>query len=78
MKAIERRLRRLEDQVKPRVNERGETADDVIRERRRRRLEESGLPYEEPPPEIVAGARSRGEIIRLARQRARHHALPCR
>jgi transposase len=37
--AIGRRLRRLEDQVKPRVNERGDTLADVIRARRRRRLD---------------------------------------
>ena len=70
MNAIERRLRRLEDQIKPRVNERGETAADVVRARRRRRLEAAGLPYEEPTQEF-AGPRSRSEIMRFARQRVR-------
>jgi hypothetical protein len=69
-------LRRLEDQAKPRVNERGEKAADVIRERRRRRLEEAGLPYEERPREFFAGARSRSEIMRYARQRARASSRP--
>jgi hypothetical protein len=75
VKAIGRRLRRLEDQIKPRVNERGETLADVIRARRRRRLEAAGLPSEEPSRENFAGTRSRSEIImRLARQRARERA----
>ncbi len=71
MNTIGRRLRRLEDQLKPRVNEHGETAADVVRARRRRRLEAAGLLYEELSREIFAGARSRGEIMRFARQRAR-------
>ncbi len=54
MNAIGRRLRRLEDQLKPRVNEHGETAADVVRSRRRRRLEAAGLPYEDRPREISA------------------------
>ena len=69
--AIGRRLQRLEEQVKPRVNERGETPADVIRERRRRRLKAAGLPCGERPRENVAGARSRSEIMRRARQKAR-------
>jgi hypothetical protein len=76
MNAIQRRLRRLEDQIKPGVNERGETAADVIRERRRRRLEEAGLPYEDRPPEIFAGARSNGEIVRLSRLWLRERGAP--
>jgi hypothetical protein len=74
VKAIDRRLRRLEEQGKPQVNERGETHAEVIRARRRRRLEVAGLPYEEPPREIFVGARSRSEIMRLARQRRRDRA----
>jgi hypothetical protein len=68
VKEVGRRLRRLEEQAKPRVNERGETAVDIIRERRRRRLEEAGRPFEVRPRESFAGTRSRGEIIRLSRQ----------
>ena len=67
MKAIDRRLRRLEDQVKPRVNKHGETLADVIRARRKRRLEAAGLKCEDRTRESFAGARSRGEIIRLSR-----------
>jgi len=37
-------------------------------------LEEAGLPFEDPPQEIFAGAQSRGEIIRLARQRGRQRS----
>ena len=72
--AIGRRLRRLEDQVQPGVNERGETPADVIRARRRRRLEAAGLPFEQPSRENFAGTRSRSEIMRLARQRVRERA----
>ena len=69
--AIGRRLRRLEGQVKPRVNEHGETLADVIRARRRLRLEAAGLPCGERPREFLAGARSRSEVMRRARQKAR-------
>ncbi len=70
MNAVARRLRPLEDQAKPKVSERGEPPAEVIRLRRRRRLEEAGLSYEERQREFFAGARSRGEIMRFARQRA--------
>jgi hypothetical protein len=71
MNVIERRLRRLEERARPRVNEPGETPADVVRARRRRRLEAAGLPFEERPGESFAGTRSRGEIIRLSRGRLR-------
>jgi hypothetical protein len=71
VKAIVRRLRRLEDQARPIVNERGETLAEVVRARRRGRLEAAGLPFEDPPTDSFAGARSRSEIMRLARQWAR-------
>jgi hypothetical protein len=74
VKAIDRRLRRLEDQAKPRVSECGKTFADVIRLRRRRRLEEAGLPHAEPPRGF-AGARSRSEIMGHARQRARDRGV---
>ncbi len=69
--AIGRRLRRLEEQARPRVNERGQTQAEVVRERRWRRLETARLPYKERSQELLAAARSRSEIIRRARQRAR-------
>ena len=59
MKPIDRRLRRLEDRARPSVNERGETLADVIRARRKRRLAEAGLLFEERPKEFLPGARSR-------------------
>ena len=71
MNAIGRRLRQLENQVRPRVNEHGETLADVIRARRRLRLEAAGLPFGERPREFLAGARFRSEIMRRARQKAR-------
>jgi hypothetical protein len=53
MKAILRRLDRIEQSFapKPTAQDRhmAELAD-LIRERRRRRLETAGLPFQEPPP----------------------------
>jgi hypothetical protein len=42
----------------------------VVRERRRRRLEGEGLPFEELPRESFVGAQSLSEAIRTDRQRA--------
>ena len=70
MKAIVRRLRRLEDQARPMLNEHGQTLAEVIRERRRRRLEAAGLPFEDRPRETFAGALSLAGAIRLGRKRA--------
>jgi len=72
---IVRRLRRLEGQGRPKVNERGETAAEVIRARRRRRLEAAGLAHEQPSREIFAGAQSRSEVMRLVRRRSRDRAV---
>lgn len=71
MKAIVRRLLRLEALATPQLNERGETRADVLRARIRRWCEASGEPFEELPPESFAGAQTLGEILRLGRQRAR-------
>jgi hypothetical protein len=68
VKAIVRRLRRLEDQARPAVNEHGQTPAEVVRERRRRRLETKGLPFEDPPQEAFAGAQSLSEAIRMGRK----------
>jgi hypothetical protein len=68
MKAIVRRLRRLEDLGRPKLNERGETLTDVLRARRKRRFEESGETFEDWPAESFADARSIGEIILRSRQ----------
>lgn len=46
VKAIGRRLRLLEEQIKPRVNERGQTFAEVVRQRRQQRLDAAGLQFE--------------------------------
>jgi hypothetical protein len=71
VKAIVRRLRRLEDQARPQVNERGETIAVVVRERRRHRLEAAGLPFEDPPWVDLTGARSFGEALQLGLRQLR-------
>jgi hypothetical protein len=80
MKAIVRRLVRPEVLATPMVDERGETLADVIRARRRRRLEEAGETFEEWPQASFAGARSIAEIIRrsrqLCRESTRHGSMP--
>ena len=70
VKAIDRRLRRLEGQARPIVNECGQTPAEVLRERRRRRLEAAGLPFEDLPLETFAGAQTLAEAIRMGRRRA--------
>jgi hypothetical protein len=54
MKAIDRRLRRLEDRFAPEENEEVRSLVTLIRERRRRRLEASGEPFEEGPCERLS------------------------
>jgi hypothetical protein len=70
VKAIVRRLRRLENQAMPIVNERGETLAEVVRQRRRRRLKAEGLPFDDRSRETFAGAQSLSEAIRMGRRRA--------
>jgi hypothetical protein len=69
MKAMLRRLRRLELQCQraAAVNESGPSAADVLRERRRRRLESEGLPPDEPEHYLVGGSAplSCAEMLRL-------------
>jgi hypothetical protein len=74
MKAIVKRLRRLEDRVKPIVNERGQTPAEVVRERRRRRLEAAGLPFEDPPWGCFAGAPTLAEVTRMGRRAPTHNS----
>jgi hypothetical protein len=76
MRTIVRRLRRLEGRFAPHVDDEGRTLADVIRERRRRRLEASGQPpFEEGPPVPLTDDRGRpllvGEILIAGRNRAR-------
>ena len=50
MKAVLRRLRRIETQLKLRPNVVAHRAVELLRERRRRRAEASGQPFQEPLP----------------------------
>jgi hypothetical protein len=68
VKSIVRRLRRLEDQARPMLNESGLTPAEVLRNRRRRRLEAEGLRFEELPREAFVGAQSLSEAIRMGRK----------
>jgi hypothetical protein len=74
MKAIVRRLLKLEVLATPKLTERGETLADVIRARRKRLIEECGATFEERPQASLAGARSIGEIIVRSRQLYRESA----
>jgi hypothetical protein len=51
MKTIIRRLCRLEETLAPQAADEEVRIANLLRERRRRRLEASGLPYEERPVE---------------------------
>jgi len=68
VKEIVTRLRKLEDQARPIVNERGQTPAEVIRERRRRRLEAAGLAFEDRPRRSYAGGPTLAEAIRMGRR----------
>jgi hypothetical protein len=74
MKAIVRRLLKLEVLATLRLNERGETFADVIRARRKRLIEEFGVTFEDWPQASFAGARSIAEIILRSRQLYRESA----
>ena len=51
MRAINRRLRKLEDKVARRPSERDFRLVNLLRKRRRRRLEAAGQPFDDTPPE---------------------------
>jgi hypothetical protein len=68
MRAIVRRLLRLEVLATPKLNERGETLSEMISARRKRLLEESGDTLEDWPQEGFAGVRSIGETILRSRR----------
>jgi hypothetical protein len=76
VKAIVRRLLRLEVLATPKLNERGETLGDLISARRKRHFEECGETLEDRPREGFAGARSIGDIILRSRQLYRESAGP--
>jgi len=74
MKAIIRRLRRLEEVRVVREQEEGPSPVELMRERRRRRAEASGEPFEERPFEWAIddqnGSLSVADILRAGRMRA--------
>jgi hypothetical protein len=74
MKLITRRIRLLKNRVASHEIG-GPSPVEVLRERRRRRLEASGLPYEEPAldPLLIANGRrpTYAEILRSVRARRR-------
>jgi hypothetical protein len=71
VKAINRRIRRLEERLAPREDLESCRLADVLYERRRRRAEATGEPFDDPPPERrIRGPRiSIAETLRLGRRR---------
>jgi hypothetical protein len=53
MRAIVSRLHRLENKFVPQPNPKDQLLADLLGDRRRRRLEASGQPFEETPPPVV-------------------------
>ena len=80
MKTILRRLSQLEVRVAPKINMRLERAAAILQERRRIRLEASGLPFKEEldwaslkltPGTRLSSAETLRYALRLKRERAR-------
>ena len=72
MKAIDRRLRRLQERFAPQENEEVRSLVALLRERRRRRLEASGEPFEEGPCEVIRDQDrplSVADVLRMGRRR---------
>ena len=72
MKAIDRRLRRLEDSFAPKENEEVRSLVVLLRERRRRRLEASGESFESRPSEVIHNKDrpvSVADVLRMGRRR---------
>ena len=71
MKAIDRRLRRLEERFAPQENEEVGRLVELLRERRRRRAEASGEPFEVRPCEGLTDDQNRhlsiADILRSGR-----------
>ena len=53
MKAIDRRLRRLQERLAPQENEEVRRLVELLRERRRRRAEACGEPFEVRPCKVI-------------------------
>jgi hypothetical protein len=72
MRAIFRRLRRIEAQLTPRANAASQRAAQLIWDRRRRRTLANSEPFNEPPPHMAAtptgGYLSVAETLRRRRQ----------
>ena len=73
MRAIDRRLRRLEASLTPQENEEVRSLVTLLRERRRRRLEASGEPFESWSRERLTDDQTRhlsvADVLRMGRRR---------
>ena len=73
MRAIDRRLRKLQDRFAPEASEEDFRSVTLLRERRRRRLEASGEPFEMRPCERFADDQNRqltvADVLRMGRRR---------
>jgi hypothetical protein len=73
MKAIDRRLRRLEENFAPKENEEVRSLVVLLRERRRRRLEANGEPFESRPCEWLTDDQTKylsvADALRMGRRR---------
>jgi hypothetical protein len=73
MKAIDRRLRRLQERFAPQENEEVRSLVALLRERRRRRLEKSGEPFESRPCERLTDEQTRhlsvADVLRMGCRR---------
>jgi len=70
MRALKRRIRRLEEKLAPEPVSRGPSPADILRERRRRRLQAEGLAFEEPTPiQFTSGTGRRLSVAEILRQR---------
>jgi hypothetical protein len=67
MKTIDGWIRRLEDRLAPHASGDQPSVADVVRERRRRRLEREGLPYEPIAHSISPQNHSRKTIAQILR-----------
>jgi hypothetical protein len=73
MKAIDRRLRRLQERFAPQENEEVRSLVTLLRERRRRRLEASGEPFEMRPCKVVHDQNrplSVADVLKMGRRRS--------
>jgi len=73
MKAIDRRLRRLQERLAPQENEEVVHLVALLRERRRRRAAACGEPYDVRPCEALSDDQNRhlsvADVLRMGRRR---------